>query len=211
MGKIKYETKYNGEWENAELYPDLADWIMPAKTGQADDIHHYQCKICKTGRLKLPNMGVTAPRSHLKDGKDKNGDTKLCKHNINMRLYKKTKKDCFSSYRNGSAASSSNSPKPLETGVEAPSVQSTSAQPSSSIIMYLNNATPEVLKSWILWCFDVVHGHRSLRSSGGQGDLFRAMFPDSCIAEKFGTLSAAKISYIINHGLAPYFKKCIMS
>ena len=63
MGKFKYITKYNRDWENPELFPNLAD-----------DVHHYTCKVCNTGRLKLSKMGVTAPRSHTNDGK-----VKICK------------------------------------------------------------------------------------------------------------------------------------
>ena len=37
-------------------------------------------------------------------------------------------------------------------------------------------------------------------------DLFQAMFPDSAIAQDFNKHSAGKLTYMINHGLAKYFK-----
>ena len=36
--------------------------------------------------------------------------------------------------------------------------------------------------------------------------MFKTMFPDSHIATGF-SMSSSKVSYIINHGLAPHFKQ----
>ena len=73
------------------------------------------------------------------------------------------------------------------------------------------NVLPEnVWKSQILWALSAVRTHQSLNSAGGKGDLFRAMFPDSAIAQDFNKLSDTKLNYIINHGLAPYFEMQIM-
>ena len=225
MGKNKCPTKYNRSWENPDMYPDLAQWIQAANSGQSDDIYHYECKICRTGRLKLSNMGVTSPKSHIKNITGKDGKVKESKHNQRMRLLNETKKDCFVT-----KSSSETSPKSSSTdlSVLAPSssqqqvaglqVQESSLsqqQPSektqSPLTMYLTNAPQEVLKAWILWCLHVVHSHQSVNSSGEKGDLFRLMFPDSKIAVKFGVLCSTKIAYIINHGIAPYFKKIIMN
>ena len=46
-------------------------------------------------------------------------------------------------------------------------------------------------------------------SSGGLAALFQEMFPDSQVAKKL-SVSSAKVSYMINHGLAPYFKDEIL-
>ena len=158
-------------------------------------------------------MGVTAPRSHTKDGKDKDGKVKICKHNQNMQQLNAMKKDCFevlpravqapASQPQPEASASQSQPSEVQA-VQVPAGQ-------AQVTMYLNNAPPKVLKAWILWCLDVVYSHRSYNSAGGQGDLFRKMFPDSDIADKFGNLSSSKIGYIITHSLAPYFKKCFMN
>ena len=60
-------------------------------------------------------------------------------------------------------------------------------------------------------CSDIVYRHQSLRSTGyiSNSKLFQAMFPDSSIAKDF-SLSAAQLSFIVNHELAPYFKNQIM-
>jgi len=233
MGKKQaYASKYNPDWENPDLFPDLAQWISPAKSGQRDDINHYACKVCRNGRLKLSNMGVTAPRSHLKNNV-KTG--KESKHNLKVRGLNKMKKDCFvsssapssseltrsetgdsvlPSSQASSQSSSSSQVVPLQESCSTTSVTSglevsSSSQPQTT--MYLNNAPSEVLKAWILWCMQVVSRHQSINSAGSIGDLFRAMFPDSDIAVKFGCLSSTKIGYIINHGLAPYFMKGVIS
>ena len=77
MGKKTYNTLYNPEWENPEFYPDLAEWIQPCKTGQADDKNHFQCKFCKSGRLKLSTMGVQGPLSHQKNAANKDGSIRV--------------------------------------------------------------------------------------------------------------------------------------
>ena len=50
----------------------------------------------------------------------------------------------------------------------------------------------------------------SFRSCDGFADLFRSMFPDSTIAEKFSLLKD-KCAYFINHGIAPHFRSILMN
>ena len=227
MGKKKYDTIFNPDWENPALFPDLAEWIQSCTSGQADDIHHFQCKVCKNGRLKLSTMGIQAPRSHMKDTV-KDGVVKESKHNRNVRILKGTKKDCFlvsTSQQSGSSTPStfssttssavssqdvSSQDSPDATLSETAVIESVPTTSQSQVTMYLNNATPEIIKAWTLWCLQVVHDHSSMNSAGGKGDLFREMFPDSKIAEKFGKLSSTKIGYIIVHGIAPFFRNKIM-
>ena len=94
MVKTKYSSRYNPDRENPELYPDLASWIQPVRTDKPDDANQFACELCMSGPLSLSNMGVTAPRSHLKNTKDKNGKVKLCKHNQKAKDISTTKKDC---------------------------------------------------------------------------------------------------------------------
>ena len=54
-----------------------------------------------------------------------------------------------------------------------------------------------------------MYTHQSLHSAGEESELFPEMFPDSAIANDF-SMSAAMLSDVINHGLAPYFKTQIM-
>ena len=151
----------------------------------------------------------------MDDKKDKIGKVVESNHNKIIRLSKATRKDCFSSPSSSELNESVSPPLVQSTSkpesVSPPLVQSTStSKPAGTVSSYLNNAMPEVLKSWILWALHVVHSHQSLRSGGGNGELFQAMFPDSQIAQQFN-LCAAKLSYIINHGLALYFKNNIIN
>ena len=62
------------------------------------------------------------------------------------------------------------------------------------------------LHSEILWALKVVMSHLSLRSCTGLNELFKVMFKDSEIAKGFA-LSRTKCTYLINFGLAPYFRQ----
>ena len=52
----------------------------------------------------------------------------------------------------------------------------------------------------------MIQHHLSMRSAEGLGTLFADMFPDSHLLQKF-TLWHTKASYVINYGLAGYFRR----
>ena len=209
--KKKYPGRYNPDWENSDLNPDLADWIQPVKTGKSDDIHYFSCKVCKTGRLSISTMGILAPRSHVTDRVNKKGEKILSKHNRLIKQINCSKKDSFESFKvHERSVSQSNSSHEIEV-LELPETTSENPKIQNEVTAYLNNAPRDVLNAWILWCLNTVYHHVSYNSAGNQGELFRKMFPDSDIARKFGTLSRNKISYIVSHGLSYYFKNMIMS
>jgi len=64
----------------------------------------------------------------------------------------------------------------------------------------------QVSRAEILYCLKIVKSHASMRSADDSHELFRAMFPDSKVAEKF-SLGKTKASYLINYGLAKFFAK----
>ena len=49
----------------------------------------------------------------------------------------------------------------------------------------------------------------SFRSCDGLSVLFKAMFPDSTVAEKFSPQNR-KCSYYLNHGIAPHFRSILV-
>ena len=57
----------------------------------------------------------------------------------------------------------------------------------------------------IIWALNSTLSSYSNNSYANINDTFKRMFPDSKAAEEF-SMSSSKISYIVNHGLAPYFK-----
>ena len=226
MSKKKYDTSYKKDWENKILHPEFAEWVQACSTGQADDAKHFQCKVCKSGRLKLSSMGVQALVSHQSNNrKNKDGSVIESNHNKNMRILQQTKKGCFvktvaSAEAPAESPASSSTSGPLST---SGSTSSSATNPISSlpaqhlaqpnqqqVTMYLNNAPLEVLQAWILWCMQKVENHQSSNSAGGMGELFRKMFPDSEIASKFGELGRTKVGYIVTYGLAPYFRTKVM-
>ena len=61
----------------------------------------------------------------------------------------------------------------------------------------------------IRWTLKNVLSSFSFRSSDGLSDLFKSMFPDSAIAQKF-TLQKDKCAYYINYGIAPHFRSVLV-
>ena len=65
------------------------------------------------------------------------------------------------------------------------------------------------LQIGVLWVLRVVENHCSLCLCLGQNDLFKSMFPDSAITKTF-KLSKTKSGYLINYGLASFFKDVLL-
>lgn len=66
-------------------------------------------------------------------------------------------------------------------------------------------STP-TLRAEVIWVLKTVTSHQSYRSNEGIDELFKAMFPDSVLAQTF-TCGKDKTRYVAAFGLAPYFKK----
>ena len=62
----------------------------------------------------------------------------------------------------------------------------------------------------IRWAFKTVMSHYSYNSSSNIKLLFKVMFPDIEICKHI-SLSSLKMSYVICHGLAPYFRQELLS
>ena len=61
----------------------------------------------------------------------------------------------------------------------------------------------------LLWAHRVKMCHQSCRSCLGLNGLFKSMYNDSQIAKKFA-LSKTKYAYLINYGMAPYYKETLV-
>lgn len=61
-------TKYNKDWENPSLHPEIAEWIKPVIQcnlgNPLDDIHYFQYKVCNSGKISLSSMGVGSAKKH---------------------------------------------------------------------------------------------------------------------------------------------------
>jgi hypothetical protein len=93
---------------------------------------------------------------------------------------------------------------------------STTALPSSSTstIQLIGANRPlsfddQITKAEALWALKSVQHGFSYQSSNEIGELFRTIFSDSKIAEKF-SIQHSKMSYVISHGLGPYFRSQVI-
>ncbi|XP_023218139.1 uncharacterized protein LOC111620448 [Centruroides sculpturatus] len=68
----------------------------------------------------------------------------------------------------------------------------------------------DVIKAEITWALAVVKKKMSLNSCSDIKNIFKKMFPDSAIAMQF-QLGPDKASYIINYGLAHYFREKLIN
>ena len=75
------------------------------------------------------------------------------------------------------------------------------AQPIENTTLCLQD---EVAKAESLWALKSATDNFSFRSSDGAPRFFQRMFADSAVASSF-TMSRTKVSYMIGHGLGPYF------
>ena len=85
----------------------------------------------------------------------------------------------------------------------------TSFASSSNMIQLVNlnkslSFDDQVSQAEILWVFKSVQNAFNYGTSDNVDELFRTMFPDSKIAQKF-SIRHSKMSVIISHGLGPYF------
>ena len=75
----------------------------------------------------------------------------------------------------------------------------------NSVVAWMNVADG-VAKAEALWAMKTASSNFSFSSSDGTSNLFQDMFPDSMIAKQF-TMSHQKASYLVSHGIGPYFQK----
>ena len=62
----------------------------------------------------------------------------------------------------------------------------------------------QICKAEILWAMKTAKEDFLFWASDGIPQLFQRMLPDSVVAKKM-TMSHTKVSYVISHGLGPYF------
>ena len=184
------QTYYNVEWEDPKINPMLSEWITRGK-----DNHHFCCKVCNNGSLKLDVMGVAAPMNHMKPSKDSNNKTK---HERNLNVIKKSH-----------SISSLMVRKSTETIINSQTVStnntSTSNTSSGNGTMF---SSPAALKAEIVLAVKSFTSHISARTMDEFPLLLQYIFPDSEIAKQV-QLHRTKLGYVVNHGLAPYYKEKI--
>ena len=87
---------------------------------------------------------------------------------------------------------------------------SSSAQEGKQKTLDVHVHNADVVKAEIIWILKSICSGYSNRSCEQLNCTLKAMFPDSKIAEAF-SMGRTKSMYMINHGLAPFFKSFLLS
>jgi len=216
MGK----TTFQSDWIDSQIHPEWTSWLRPVN----GDSHRAFCKACSKS-FDVGNMGRSAVSSHAKQS---GHNTKL-KNMMKSPFFRQREFVCQQPTSDQSTNQQSTASSQQST---ACSQQSTASgrhitkdqemvdDPQASNSLASSNASVSALDKWrksaahkfevtkaeIIWAMDSVKKHRSHHSSDDQGDIFRAMFSDSRIAEDY-SMAEDKLAYTIAFGLAPYFHK----
>ena len=150
------------------------------------------CKLCHKA-IDLKSGGSFALDSHKKG--QKHQELEKARKTNAMGLF-------VSSQSSTSAKEGPLSPQSTSNSSE---VRSTEQKQLSSFIIDENTLNAE-----ILWCLNVVKSHHTFRSCDPLKNLFKVMFPDSAVPEKF-SLGKDKARYMIIYGIAPAFKQKLRS
>ena len=71
LGNIKYylisirfkgKTRYNLDCEDPWLHPQWSPWVQSVNTDSSDNVFHFQCKVCKGGKVFLFNISIAAAK-----------------------------------------------------------------------------------------------------------------------------------------------------
>lgn len=196
------KTVFNVQWLHKE---EFKYWLK-----QDNDQFSFSCSKCRKSS-SLSNMGVTALFSHMNSKKHKDR-IKADQSNYNINSFLKPSCDkLISDPIKHNIATSACPNEVIQSEVHT----SGSAAINGEVRINQPNLTQkpisllleheQVIKSEIIWALHVISTHMSMLSGGKSVDIMKIMFPDSNIATSL-KLQRTKLSYIITHGLARYFK-----
>ena len=94
-----------------------------------------------------------------------------------------------------------------EKSSESSSSKRADPKPKQSTIACSANKSL-ITNAEIIWALDVVMSKYSFNSSSNKSETFSAMFPCCDIVKEFAC-GKTKCSYIVNHGIAPYFRELL--
>ena len=148
--------------------------------------------------FELSNMGKQALISHFKGKKP---CQEKMKYTSKMKQQQQQLKSFFVPKSKGTQSTDTTQTEDLKvayppTGIALASI--TSATLTQCI------SRDDILNAEVLWAIKTVMSHYSMNSSSNTDELFKMMFPDGQIAQKF-SCGKTKCSYLITHGLASYF------
>ncbi|CAF4012810.1 unnamed protein product [Rotaria sordida] len=175
-------TKFNTDWlHRVDSNNDSVNiWLKKGSTPTT-----CKCSLCQTGDLSCGNQGWKAIEQHMN----------INKHKEILRQWKQNAKFRVLNQARSDSADSSTS---TSTGIPILDANTNKNKPLT--------LDDQVTKAEILWSLKVAQKGLSYNLCNELNELFSSMFPDSSIAGNF-SIQADKMSYVISHGLGPYFKK----
>lgn len=197
------KTYFSKHWLTSGAKDKNGDLVTDWCTEDKLDVYSARCKICRK-TFSISNMGMGQILSHADSAK----------HIANM-----------NSLKGQTHFKVENNPlkNTLEPGIESESTSSsttptTRAACSTSADVVLVNPCLKFGKAWIPLSLDdkvkkaeillvmkLIASNYSFNSYGDISDICKIAFSDSDIAQHM-KLSSTKASYMIVHGLAPYFQ-----
>ena len=186
--------RFNKEWMDKVEYKD---WLLPEPSNNTK----AKCRLCMRS-FSLSNMGEPALKSHAQGKKHQNA-VKTSGKNTSVWGY--LKKD------DQKASTSTQKEEPLECKeseeLSVAAARSTEEKRSSSMTKL--TLTREQHKAETFWALKSVMSHFPYNSAHDITDVFKAMFPDSIIAQHM-SCGPTKLSYLISFGIAPYFMDLLL-
>jgi len=194
------QTLFNDNWL---LDSQFKEWIGK----DTKNLNKARCMICGGGSFALGNMGKQALGSHAK-GKKHCGKVSFMSKNKSeqnvMSLFAKV--ETTNEENNNTPARPLDQPvQPLEIPPRPPVEHK--AGPSSKLKSVSQWITKEdTLRAEVLWALETLSSKYSTNSCVGKNERFSALFPDSEIDKQF-QCSKTKCSYLICHGIVPYYQE----
>ena len=189
MSKPHSKSAFQESWF---CNPNYSFWV----SNDGSNRSKAYCKLCHKA-IGLKSSGSFALDSHQKGQK-------------HQELEKARNTNVMGSFLSPQSSKSANADQKQKEGpissqsfLNSPKTGSTEQQRGSLSSFVLDENT---LNAEILWCFNVVKSHHTFRSCDSLKNLFKVMFPDSAIPERFSR-GKDKVRYMIIYGIYPAFKQ----
>lgn len=181
--KTKYKSKFQDSWLEEE---EFKVWLQKRK----DETQAY-CKLCMKS-FSISSHGRTSLTTHASGEKHKSKIPSTNQRTL-MSLVKTLENKTIEEEKS----------KTPEEGSSKTIENKTFEKKATSYFI-----AEDVTDAEILWALDVIVSNSSLNSCQNKSKLFARMFKGCKVAELF-SCGYTKCAYIINFGLAPYFRSML--
>ena len=192
MSKKHSKTRFQNSWltKRDKNGFEFGTWCQPT-----DDPFVARCRVCCVD-INVSNSGSFALKQH----------SEKKKHLSKTGLSEPKTQTKFVSPKITNFVSADREQKDKETSNTPPKSKPKEAE---NKLICLTDEDLQI-RSEIVWALKVCQANYSFASCSDLKKVFAAMFPDSAIASNFG-LSRSKVSYLISHGLGPYFTRQLVN